>query len=1406
MLSAQTVLPNAFTTVVLAGSQGSATPAAGSSGPPSAAFTPTQIANAYGINQITFSNGSIVGNGAGQTIALIDAYNDPNIKTDLATFDSAFNLPAPPNFTVEGQTGTSQLPSNPTPSTSESSDPNDWSLEISLDVEWAHAIAPDANILLVEANSSSLTDLFTAASTAAHTSGVVVVSMSFGAGESAGELSDDSTFTTPSGHLGGSATTGGTLIAGGVTFVSSAGDAGTPGGYPAYSPNVLSVGGTSLTLNGSGGYGSETVWNDGEQDGQIEATGGGISTEESEPNYQDAVVPASDSNQGLNRAMPDVAFDADPNTGVGVVDSYDYYSGDSFGSSGSWIEVGGTSFGSPSWAALVAIADQGRAIDGLGSLDGASQTLPEIYTMPATDFHDITSGNNGTYSATTGYDLVTGRGTPVASSVVSYLVGFSVVATSPVAGSTSHIESPTSFTVTFSDAYSTAGLTASDFEVNGVGATSMTENSSTSITFNFSTSPVLNQVTQTMTIAAGAIDRSADDAGIQAYSQTFNYDPTSQLQVVSTTPAAGSTVSVPMTSLTVVFNEAYLSSSINDGNLMLNEGNVTGFTLVNSTTVTYSLNGLTSASSLSVSIKANAISDTNGGGNAAFAESFTLVTGLIEGLPAGSLVYEAEDGGDIATGGSSQSFSFNFAAGQIITAVVDPSSLRNTKLVVTGPGISGSLSATGTQHNDVAIQDIVATTSGTYTFTTSSTSTGITGSYELEVFLNAGVSTSGIGSTSNNTFSTAQRIDTSSNSPNGVFTSIGPTATRGAVVGRIDALNNGKLSDFYSFNLTAGQTVTLGVADDSGASGTINVSLLNSSDTTLATGIAETSVDGAVENFTVTTSGTYYAQVTGNAGVLYVLVITESADFDMKGNSTQSTAQNISGTDGVLGAITSSSPDWYAVNLTAGSALNLQTYTFGSPNNSYQFVDSVQPQVAVYNSSGTLIASGTGSPNQTLTADAATSGTYYVEVTGGSGSTGEYFLSTQIDPTAPAITGVYVGSTAWTSAFMSYLASDGIGSSTLGYLIPAGSSQLTDLPWVNINTISVVFNENVSINTADSALALVGSPDLPAPASLSSATFSYSSTTHTATWTFSSSFATDKYLINIPAADVTDSFGTQLAGEWTNGTSSYPSGNGTVPGTFDFQFNILHGDVNQDGVVNGADGNAVRLKLLQNVNTSGYSPFYDVAGTGSITGADGSYVRINLTATLPPDNPSPPGGSGALPDGATPGGIAATSGGTLGNSLGAAASTTAASQPAFGAMQLGLFTSIPQPVQSASGSSSQISAAGNKNVLDSESADLDGTMFELAIDDVLPAMPSETLSAIQPNAFASLGNQSPFTGDFATLATVPSAAIGDSAGGGKIDGDSGGEKIESSRANSNTADQDSLADYILEQQLDWLLE
>jgi hypothetical protein len=354
--------------------------AAGLPGQPSG-FSPQQISQAYGFDQIAFNNGAIKGDGRGQTIAIVDPYSQPNIVSDLATFDATYGLPPPPNFTVVNQNGGT----TPPPADRE------WGLEISLDVEWAHAMAPGANILLVQANSNSWPDLLTAVNYARNQPGVSVVSMSWGSSEWSSERAFDGYFSTPSGHNG-------------ITFVAASGDSGSAGAplYPSISSNVLAVGGTQLGLLGGTNYGSETGWND---------SSGGLSAYIGQPNYQKGIVTQS----GSWRAGPDVAYNAATGSPYAVYDSYPY---------GGWVTVAGTSAGAPQWAALLAIANQGRALDGLGTLNGGSQTLPALYKLPGGDFHDILAGSNGADSAAPGFDPITGRGSPIVNKIVPELVAY----------------------------------------------------------------------------------------------------------------------------------------------------------------------------------------------------------------------------------------------------------------------------------------------------------------------------------------------------------------------------------------------------------------------------------------------------------------------------------------------------------------------------------------------------------------------------------------------------------------------------------------------------------------------------------------------------------------------------------------------------------------------------------------------------------------------------------------------------------------------------------------------------------------------------------------------------------------------------------------------------------------------
>jgi hypothetical protein len=224
--------------------------------------------------------------------------------------------------------------------------------------------------------------------------------LSWGESEYAGESGVDAHLTTPLGHNG-------------VTFLAASGDDGGQPLSPSTSPNAVAVGGTSLFIAYGFDFSSETGWLSG---------GGGISAYNPQPSYQKGIVSHWSTTM---RTGPDVAYNADAWHGFAV-----YNSSDGSG----WNVVGGTSAGTPQWAALVAIADQGRALKGLSSLDGARQTLPALYQMPGLDFNDITVGSNFQYSCTVGYDLVTGLGSPHADLVVNDLVQAGTVGPFAVTG------------------------------------------------------------------------------------------------------------------------------------------------------------------------------------------------------------------------------------------------------------------------------------------------------------------------------------------------------------------------------------------------------------------------------------------------------------------------------------------------------------------------------------------------------------------------------------------------------------------------------------------------------------------------------------------------------------------------------------------------------------------------------------------------------------------------------------------------------------------------------------------------------------------------------------------------------------------------------------------------------------
>ena len=333
-------------------------------------YGPSQFQSAYNLTSASAADG------AGTTVAVVDAYNDPTAASDLATYRSAAGLPAltAGQFTQYNQNGAT----SPLPSTAPASD--DWTLEESLDIDMVSAICPLCKIDLVEAQNDTGTGLYVAEETAATTLGAKYISNSWGGSESSTDLTYDSEYFGVSG----------------VVYTASAGDSGYSAGviYPATSPHVVGVGGTTLnTASNSRGW-SESVWNTSSDEG----TGSGCSSNEPQPSWQASLsVITSVCSQKVDN---DVAADADPNTGAAV---YDTTNGN-----GGWLEVGGTSESSPIIASVFALAGNNG--------NGGDNAADSIYTHTG-NLYDVTSGSNGSCgsilcTAATGYDGPTGWGTP----------------------------------------------------------------------------------------------------------------------------------------------------------------------------------------------------------------------------------------------------------------------------------------------------------------------------------------------------------------------------------------------------------------------------------------------------------------------------------------------------------------------------------------------------------------------------------------------------------------------------------------------------------------------------------------------------------------------------------------------------------------------------------------------------------------------------------------------------------------------------------------------------------------------------------------------------------------------------------------------------------------------------------
>ncbi len=445
-------------------------------------YTPAQIRAAYGMPALPASGATPTAAqaaqmGAGQTIYIVDAMHNLNIAAELTAFNQKFALPT---CTTKAIATNASLPlaaasktacelsvvystTTGTMTTTAPAYDSGWATETALDVQWAHATAPLARIIVIEAPDASIGSL-TNAIRLANNMGPGIVSMSFGANEGSWTSSVDSVFSLNT-----------------MTYLAATGDWGAGVSWPSVSSYVVAVGGTTLSYSGSGNR-SETGWT---------STGGGMSQYTATPSYQNSTVPGMGSL--ARRTVADVAFNANPSSGQ-------YVATIAPGSSTvQWVAVGGTSLSTPQWAGLIAAANATRVAAAKPVLGQPHAVLyGQISTAPATYasvFADVTSGSNGTCSVCTaraGYDGLTGLGTPNVTNLLGTLSGAAVATPGPVVVSAS-ISGTVGTALSF-----TASVTASNpvtYTLSGA-PTGMAVSSAGVITW---ASPVAGNYTVTLT-------------------------------------------------------------------------------------------------------------------------------------------------------------------------------------------------------------------------------------------------------------------------------------------------------------------------------------------------------------------------------------------------------------------------------------------------------------------------------------------------------------------------------------------------------------------------------------------------------------------------------------------------------------------------------------------------------------------------------------------------------------------------------------------------------------------------------------------------------------------------------------------------------------------------------------------
>jgi ELWxxDGT repeat protein len=395
-------------------------------------------------------------------------------------------------------------------------------------------------------------------------------------------------------------------------------------------------------------------------------------------------------------------------------------------------------------------------------------------------------------------------------------------------------------------------------------------------------------------------DGTAGESVEDRYTLAFRYD-VAQLGVVAASPAAGSVVALPMTGLTLTFNEPYAPDTVGLDDLQLSQGAVAGFTLVDAHTIQYTLSGVQSEPSLHVSLAGGALTDLAGNPCAAYTGSYvldvassTLETPLKRLEPSGSLIGETSTANYITFAGDSDRFTLQVNAGESISVLGVPSAGLQPVIELRDPsGVLLRTASGAAAGADVTLETAVAPATGEYSVTVRDSGSA-TGNYMLKVYVSATLEAESHGGTANDTPATGQEV-------NGAFTSLGSTAQHTAVLGRVETGD----SDCYRFTLDAGQTASLELAADDPAAAVLE--LYDSQGTRLTLGAAAVGSVQVIENFVADASATFVARVFGN-NTDYRLLIARGAAIDREKNDDMATAQPMYSSPTALGYLRNPPP------------------------------------------------------------------------------------------------------------------------------------------------------------------------------------------------------------------------------------------------------------------------------------------------------------------------------------------------------------------------------------------------------------------------------------------------------------------------------------------------------------------